>query len=98
MLYEVITHEVHVAEIDRGPLRTEDRQRHGIVRITSYNVCYTKLLRHRDLRPFANLVLNRYLQRRDDLAGLAALPLFLATRAAVRAKVSVSMAGSQNVV
>lgn len=53
-------------------------------------------LEHRDLRPFANLVLNRYLQRRDDLAGLAALPLFLATRAAVRAKVSVSMAGSQN--
>jgi len=52
-------------------------------------------LEHRRLRPFANLVLNRYLQCRDDLAGLAALPLFLATRAAVRAKVSVSMADSQ---
>jgi len=52
-------------------------------------------LEHRDLRPFANLILNRYLQCRDDLAGLAALPLFLATRAAVRAKVSVSMADSQ---
>lgn len=52
-------------------------------------------LEHRDLRDFANLVLNRYLQCRDDLAGLAALPLFLSTRAAVRAKVSVSMADSQ---
>ncbi len=52
-------------------------------------------LEHRALRPLANLVFNRYLQRRDDVAGLAALPLFLSTRAAVRAKVSVSMAESQ---
>jgi hypothetical protein len=52
-------------------------------------------LQHRGLRPHANLVLNRYLQRRDDIAGLAALPLFLSTRAAVRAKVSVSVADSQ---
>jgi len=53
-------------------------------------------LEHRGLRPFANLVLNRYLQCRDDLAGLATMPIFLATRAAVRAKVSVSMANSQS--
>ena len=50
-------------------------------------------LEHRGLRGPANIVFNRYLQRREDFAGLAALPLFLATRAAVRAKVSVSMAG-----
>ena len=36
----------------------------------------------------ANTVLNRYLQHGDDYAGLAALPLFLAERAAVRAQVT----------
>lgn len=45
-------------------------------------------LEQRKLRPAANLVLARYLQRRDDLEGLAALPLFLNTRALVRAKVA----------
>jgi len=53
-------------------------------------------LDRRGLRPFANLVLNRYLRHRDDVAGLAALPLFLSLRAAVRAKVSVSMAKAQD--
>ena len=48
-------------------------------------------LDHRDLRPFANLVLNRYLQQRDELAALALLPLFLSMRAAVRAKVAASL-------
>ena len=48
-------------------------------------------LDHRGLRPFANLVLNRYLQRRDDPEGLALLPLFLSARAAVRAKVAASL-------
>jgi aminoglycoside phosphotransferase family enzyme/predicted kinase len=52
-------------------------------------------LEHRGLRPHANRLLNRYLQGRDDVAGLAALPLFLSTRASVRAKVSVSVADSQ---
>lgn len=46
----------------------------------------------RGLAAEGNAVFNRYLLRRDDLEGLRALPLFLATRAAVRAKVSVSMA------
>jgi uncharacterized protein len=44
----------------------------------------------RDLKEPANLVLNGYLQRvdgMDDLDGLAALPLFLSLRAAIRAKV-----------
>ncbi len=45
----------------------------------------------RDLRPQANIVLNRYLadtKRDDDLDALAALPFFMAMRAAIRAKVT----------
>jgi len=45
----------------------------------------------RGLTPAANIVLNRYLsetQRADDLDALAALPLFLSLRAAIRAKVA----------
>jgi hypothetical protein len=52
-------------------------------------------LDHRGLRSYANLVLNRNLRHGDDLPGLAAMPLFLSVRAAVRAKVSISMAASQ---
>ena len=44
-------------------------------------------LEHRGLREFANLAANRYLDLTGDDAGLAALPLFLALRAAIRAKV-----------
>lgn len=47
-------------------------------------------LEHRGLRRFANLTFNRYLQRTGDLSGLAALPLFLSCRAAIRAKVDAS--------
>jgi predicted kinase len=46
-------------------------------------------------RPAANVVLNRYLwrsQERLDLAGLAALPLFLALRAGIRALVTADRA------
>lgn len=53
-------------------------------------------LEHRGLRGHANLVLNRYLQHEAEVAGLAALPLFLSVRAAVRAKVSISMADSRS--
>jgi hypothetical protein len=45
----------------------------------------------RGLRPAANIVFNRYLtetRRLDDLDALAALPLFLSLRAAIRAKVT----------
>jgi predicted kinase len=45
----------------------------------------------RDLAPAANIVLNRYLtdsQRDENLDALAALPFFLATRAAIRAMVT----------
>lgn len=47
---------------------------------------------HRGLRRHANVVLNRYFYKQhepQDSAGLAALPLFLALRAAVRAMVSI---------
>jgi uncharacterized protein len=44
-------------------------------------------LEHRKLRPLGNIVFNRYLDRTDDGGGIAALPLFLSMRAAVRAKV-----------
>ena len=45
----------------------------------------------RGLKPAANIVLNRYLsetRRAEDLDALAALPLFLSLRAAIRAKVA----------
>lgn len=48
-------------------------------------------LDQRGLRPFANLVLDRYLQQRDEFAALPLLPLFLSMRAAVRAKVAASL-------
>jgi hypothetical protein len=49
----------------------------------------------RGMRPAANIVLNRYLRQTrhpDDFAGLAALPLFLSLRAAIRAKVMAAQA------
>ncbi len=56
-------------------------------------------LEHRGLRALANLVLNRYLSRAGDvvaeLRGLAALPLFLSCRAAVRAHTGADAASSQ---
>lgn len=52
-------------------------------------------LGRRGERRVANLILNRYLHLRraeEDLSGLAALPLFLATRAGVRALVTADLA------
>jgi aminoglycoside phosphotransferase family enzyme/predicted kinase len=52
-------------------------------------------LEHRGLRPAANIVLNRWLWRSEsllDLAGLAALPLFMSLRAGVRAMVAAERA------
>ncbi|MBI2713386.1 MAG: AAA family ATPase [Rhizobiales bacterium] len=49
----------------------------------------------RGLKAAANIVLNRYLlqtQRMEDLDALAALPLFLSLRAAIRAKVTAARA------
>ena len=47
-------------------------------------------LEHRGRRDLANLVLNRTLAWRDDHAGLALLPLYLAMRAGIRAHVTAS--------
>jgi len=52
-------------------------------------------LDHRNLRPLANLVFNRYLERTGDLSGTGALAFFLATRALVRAKVAGSSEQAQ---
>jgi predicted kinase len=52
-------------------------------------------LEHRGLKEGANLLFNRYLERRSDIEGLAALPLFLSVRAGVRAKITFAMAKAQ---
>ena len=49
---------------------------------------------HRGLRALGNRVFNRYQDAACDLEGLAAMPLFLSTRAAVRAKVDRSIAAA----
>jgi aminoglycoside phosphotransferase family enzyme/predicted kinase len=45
-------------------------------------------LDHRGLTPLSNLVLNRYLDLTGEDDGLAAMPLFLSSRAAIRAHVT----------
>jgi uncharacterized protein len=47
---------------------------------------------HRELPAHANATLNRYLEITRDYEGLAALPLFLASRAAIRAHVTATVA------
>lgn len=47
-------------------------------------------LEHRGLAPLANRVLNRYLDRSGEDAGLPAMPLFLSLRAGIRAHVTAS--------
>jgi aminoglycoside phosphotransferase family enzyme/predicted kinase len=42
------------------------------------------------LRTHANVLLNRYLERTGDYAGLTALPLFMACRAGIRAHVAIA--------
>ena len=42
-------------------------------------------LEHRGRRDLANLILNRYLAWHDEIEGVAALPLFMACRAGIRA-------------
>jgi hypothetical protein len=49
-------------------------------------------LEHAAERQFANVLLNRYLERTGDFGGLAPLPLFLSCRAAVRAHVKAAQA------
>jgi len=52
-------------------------------------------LHHRGLDDFAALIFNRYFDRTGDSDGLAALPLFLSVRAAVRAHVSIAAIAPQ---
>jgi hypothetical protein len=47
-------------------------------------------IEHRRLRPLGNIVFNRYLDRSDEMSGLAALPLLMSVRAAIRAKAAVA--------
>lgn len=49
----------------------------------------------RGYRGQASLLFNRYLDMRDEAAGIAALPLFLSMRAAIRAHVGATAAGMQ---
>jgi hypothetical protein len=51
-------------------------------------------LHHRDLTALASIVLNRYLDRTGDADGLAALPLFLSLRAAIRSHVDAAASAS----
>jgi aminoglycoside phosphotransferase family enzyme/predicted kinase len=53
-------------------------------------------LEHRGLEEFASLVANRYFDLTDEEGGLAALPLFLAMRAAIRAHVVATTAAAQD--
>jgi aminoglycoside phosphotransferase family enzyme/predicted kinase len=53
-------------------------------------------LEHRGLRTLANALFNRMVERTGDIEGLALLPLFLSTRAAVRAKVEASAGKDQS--
>jgi aminoglycoside phosphotransferase family enzyme/predicted kinase len=53
-------------------------------------------LERRDLRALANAAFNTYLERSGDRGGLAALPLFLACRAGVKAQTSAAGARAQS--
>lgn len=62
---------------------------------TLYDLAFLLMdLEHRGLRPLANTVLNTYLRDPQDDAGLQLLPMFLALRAAIRAHVGATAAGS----
>ncbi len=51
-------------------------------------------LDHRNMRRHASMVMNAYLDLSDDADALGALPLFLSVRAAIRAHVSATTAGT----
>lgn len=53
-------------------------------------------LHHRGFDDLGTRVFNRYLDRTGDVTGLAALPLFLSTRAAIRAHVTAAVAQQQH--
>lgn len=53
-------------------------------------------LEYRDLRRFANILLNRYLDNTGDAGGLKALPMFLSLRAAIRSHVDAEASSIQS--
>jgi predicted kinase len=53
-------------------------------------------LEHRSLRAYSNLVLNAYLDRNDESDGVAALPLMMSLRAAIRAHTGAAAASAQS--
>lgn len=58
-----------------------------------YDVAFLLMdLEHRGLQELANLAANRYLDMTDEDDGLAAVPLFLSMRAAIRAHVTATAA------
>ena len=62
-----------------------------------YDLAFVAMdLEFRGLRRLASILLNRYLDNTGDVAGLPALPLFLSTRAAIRAHVDAFSATSQS--
>jgi hypothetical protein len=64
---------------------------------TLYDLAFLLMdLDRRGLRWAANRVLNRYYRTREDLAALAALPLFLSLRAGIRAHVAATARGTQD--
>jgi aminoglycoside phosphotransferase family enzyme len=87
----------HAPLLDARLAAGHARRCHGDLHDVLYDLAFLIMdLEHRGLRGHANLVLNRYLQHEAEVTGLAALPLFLSVRAAVRAKVGASMADSQS--
>jgi aminoglycoside phosphotransferase family enzyme/predicted kinase len=62
-----------------------------------YDLAFVAMdLEFRGLRRLGSILLNRYLDNSGDVAGLPALPLFLSTRAAIRAHVDAFSATSQS--
>lgn len=63
---------------------------------TAYDLAFLVMdLAHRQLLPWAHVVLNEYTQRTGDREALALFPLFLSCRAAVRAKIGADAAEVQ---
>jgi aminoglycoside phosphotransferase family enzyme/predicted kinase len=85
----------NIALLDRGPVLFDAIEFSESIATTDilYDLAFALMdLWKRDLRLEANLLLNRYLWRSEnitaELAGLAALPLFMSLRASVLAKVA----------
>lgn len=75
--------------------RLEFDERYAVTDVL-YDLAFLLMdLEHRGLRAPANILFNRYLSTTGDLDGLAALPLFLGLRAAIRAHIGATAAEGQ---